>query len=456
MKEASRAYSKAYNDAYNRSLAGISPRRADREANDARWELAAVRANEYLVARDEYKEAKRLAKENLKKFGNRKVDYTFEGDTKRGGIQEVLGLSNKDADKVKKIAKIAGISLATTGGILAVSSLINNYYNDIPEIETINLDDLDIRNRISLDIAAEERANLGQAAEERANLGQALNGVNSDRNIKYPLELSDRRLFNNKANGDYVGFAARLDGFHEISSDSLKKAILERGSNQESSSDMRYKDLIKKVRVKYCSGYLDALGSRRLSCWSASNAFFMSAMTGKEFISKSFTNLVDFNDFGKLYTKAPEIFDAFGNKAENYVGKFGVRSSPRASANTARSLVENIFKNVNSSNNVSADGTRTVGFVNAAYRRMTCTHQWNFEIAYEFDGRKTLVMSDGWSGERHAIAKLLTDGTLQYFDGGFNMFAMELNQYNEDSIRFYAPSVESIDTDMMSKVILGK
>ena len=442
MKQAKREFNRAYNYAYNRNLAAYSPIKAHRIANDKRWEIAANKQVEYFAAKKAYKDAKRLAKENLKKYGNRNINATSGSNVKSGGVRRVLGLTDEEAKTAKQIAKVAGISIGTAAGILALACVINKYANN------------DDGTPLSIEEIYEKIK-----TEADNDLGGELEGINSDKlHRNQPFNL-DNKLFHNLFNDDYIGAAARKAGYKPISSDFIKDAINSKISPDN--PERYYEKLVDKVRCRYASF---GSGSRRLSCWSASNAYFMSAMTGKDFISKSFTNLVNFNDFGKLYKTSPEIFDAFGHRVNNYVGKFGRRSDTgRADAQTTKALIENIFKNVSDKNNLTADGTRTIGFVNAAYRGMTCTHEWNFEIFHGMDGVKELIMSDGYAGERFKVAKLLTDGTINYeteygglIGDGFNGFLAEMNHYNADSFRFYAPTIDSINTDMMSKVILGK
>ena len=372
--------------------------------------------------------SKNSVQKTLKKFGNRRVNYTDkEPDiiNKKDDAKSLLGLSDADSEKLQKIAKIAGISLATTAGVFAAGYAISKM--DFSE-------DLS-----SLMVESNKDQLLDATAFWNAD----------ERNETKSFKLGDD-LFENWTNGNYIGVTAALSGYDEIDSNFLKDAV----NASHSISDGSYNNLVANVRKNFVDSYGIFGGARRrLSCWSASNAYFMSAMTGRDFISKSFMNVVDFNDFGKLYKNQPQIFNALGEKASDFVGKFG-SDAPEATRGVAKSLVKNIFKNINSNNNLTPDGTRTIGFINAAYHRHTCTHQFNFEIIHGFPGSKKLVIADGWSGERYSVGR--TIGNKVIFSSGFNKLVEELETYNAASIRFYAPSVDSINFDMMAKVILGK
>lgn len=55
MKDAKREYNRAYNSWYNKSLAGFSPIKSQREADSARWNKVKTTENEYQKARNDYK-----------------------------------------------------------------------------------------------------------------------------------------------------------------------------------------------------------------------------------------------------------------------------------------------------------------------------------------------------------------------------------------------------------------
>lgn len=62
-KAAGKAYSKAYSKAYNRSIAGLSPFKKHRQANDARWDDAVKKAKASNAADKAYKDAKKAYKQ---------------------------------------------------------------------------------------------------------------------------------------------------------------------------------------------------------------------------------------------------------------------------------------------------------------------------------------------------------------------------------------------------------
>lgn len=64
VKAAKKDYNKAYNQAYNKAFAAYSPVKKHRQANDARWENAADKAQALKTAKDNYKQAKQTAKAN--------------------------------------------------------------------------------------------------------------------------------------------------------------------------------------------------------------------------------------------------------------------------------------------------------------------------------------------------------------------------------------------------------
>lgn len=65
-KTAKKEYNKSFNKAYDRAAAAYSPIKKHREANDARWEDAANKAEALRKAKGVYKKAKATAKEKAK------------------------------------------------------------------------------------------------------------------------------------------------------------------------------------------------------------------------------------------------------------------------------------------------------------------------------------------------------------------------------------------------------
>ena len=65
-RQAKRDFDRSYNKAYNRSLAGLSPVKKHRQANDARWEDAFNKAGAMKEAKKNLKQAKVSAKTKAK------------------------------------------------------------------------------------------------------------------------------------------------------------------------------------------------------------------------------------------------------------------------------------------------------------------------------------------------------------------------------------------------------
>lgn len=332
---------------------------------------------------------------------------------------KLLAMSPEDSEKLAKIAKVAGISLATTAGVMAVGYIAYKYGPDM-------------RSLIS---------------DPKAYAGFLQNGYNADAHATRALGLTEK-LFNNQYNDDAIGAIAKSRGLGFVSADQIANSIKNPVARSMAEDDLG--NLVKDITVNLRTG----ASSRRLSCWPGSNAYFMSMMTGQDYASRSFTNLVDFHDFGQLYTKAPKIFNANGKVLSDFVGRWG-KGYARANVNTTKSLVQNIFKNISAADNLTPDGSRTIGFINAAYGGTTCTHQWNFDIVHKANGVKELIMSDTWDGSRYAVASLSSSGKINYATE-FAHLVEEMGHYNARSIRFYAPKVETVNPSMMANVILGK
>lgn len=434
MKKAGREYNKAYNDWYNRSLAGLSPVKKHREANNARYNLQLEKFDAYIAAKKEYKEAKRLAKETAKRYENRKIKDPDQTGTKgRRSLQDLFGMTDAEAERAKIVAGALGVSLATIAGVYIVGNVMAGHDASAGSVFDS-----------AFDYEAYVRDLKGKINQQSE---QTLDGINSDfMHSTRPFGLDDK-LLKNRFNGDYIGSAARSHGYDEIGSDFIKNAI---SGAKDTTGERDFGQLVRDVRVNQ----IEPSATRRLSCWSASHAYFLSALTGKDFASKSFTNLLDFKDLGKLYKESPHIFDVFGHAANDFVGKWG-RTGTKCDAGTEEALFKSIFKNVSAKNNLTPDGMRTLGFITGGYRGMTCTHEWNFEILHLLDGTKSLVMADGWSGDRNPVAVMNADGSLKMLSGA-SSFLEELRHYNQESLRFYAPTLESLNPDTLAKVVLGK
>lgn len=367
--------------------------------------------------------SKNAANKVLKRSGNRKIDFDNTFVSKNtGDIRKALNLSDNGYEKAKKIAKIAGIGLATGAGLFLLGCALDG--PDGSELLSKPIEDL-----------------------SNTDVTHALSAINHDKEHASTAFDLDDGLFANPYNGDYVGEKARGAGFDEIDSDFLKASI----TDKTVVPDDFYKLLPENVR----SSYIDNDGDRRLSCWSASCAYYLSVLTGKEFTAKNFQNAVDFEKFGKLFTEPPTIYDVFGNTTKTFVGPFGEHGT-RATSDMAHTLAESILRNVNELNNLSPDGKRTVGFINAAYHGGNLPHQLNFEIAHDKrNGIETLLITDGFGGDQYTVARLLPNGKIEPAEFMY-MFESEIKAYNKESLRFYAPALDSVETETMANVVLGK
>lgn len=436
-----------------------------------------------------YKNLKKKSANNKKESTNNKKSSTNnEKERSNKEVANILGISEEQAAKIKKTCKILGISLATTAGLVAAGYLIStkmkNKSTSLDPLDAVTKDlknifrstegDLDSLTDEQWDKLNDKMDKLYQLKAEKINqwlqdsyddldteaVSEGKNAVrdiidsvnvNKSSNVTEAFKLDDKDLFI----GNVIGNEAWDHGYRTIDSGYLRYALTHKQAYPNS-----YEHLVEDMRL----GQIAFGSSRRLSCWSASQAFFLSSLTGHEFCSMSFENLVDFNDFGSLYKTKPKIFNVFGEEASDFVGKFGniKGNEGRTSRSAGVSLVQSIFENVSSSNNLTTDG-RTIGFINAGYTNLGCTHQWNFEIIRGKETHKDyrlLRMVDCYSGESYAVAtQRISDGLVEFAPGdnrGFSKLMNELNSYNEDSIRFYAPSLDSINLDNISKVVLGR
>lgn len=345
--------------------------------------------------------------------------------------KKLLNLSNEDYEKAKKIAKIAGISIGTAAGVYYLGVALGGNAGE---------------KLLSRDLNTLSQNELSQILQD---------GINRDPNHPEAFDLDDH-LFNNEYNGDYIGDKARAAGYDEIDSDYLKESILNRDASIPR-SEYGYDLLAKEVRknIKEESPNDSKSKDRRLSCWSGSIAYYLSALTGKDFASKNFQNAVDFNKFDKLYTKTPTIYDAFGNKVTTYVGSFGEHQTA-AKSELADALVHSILKNIDKSNNLTPDKSRTIGFINGGHNSFGCPHQWNFELKYGRLGGKKLYIIDGYDAYRYPVAQMTALGKIKHDPAGINRLRDNMRHYTEDSIRFYAPELNTVDTDVTSRAVIGK
>lgn len=99
-KTAKKEYNKSFNRAYNRAAAAYSPFKKHRQANDARWEDAANKADALNKAKTAYKKAKVSAKTKAKaERALAKIEKQKQKDFIKSRSKEIL----KDESVVSKM-----------------------------------------------------------------------------------------------------------------------------------------------------------------------------------------------------------------------------------------------------------------------------------------------------------------------------------------------------------------
>lgn len=375
---------------------------------------------------------------------NKNKSNTVSQDISDEELKNTYGMvKQQEREKFKKAAKILGISLATTAGVLAVAYA----YKKLDKQNLLFKSDLDISYEQALLNDGYIRTGKDYVERHMSDVNHRMlenyaRLIDSDNRV-----INDQTLFLSEINefniGNPVGELAERNGFGLLKNgkDLLNNAV------EVEDFDKLYKSCI--VDQRYSTSGFD----RRLSCWSGSHAFLTSMLTGKECCSKNYQNLVEFNDFGKLYNNKQKIVDLFGNTAHDFVGKSNTLDYGKLKREDAYSLVKTIFNNFTKPNAV--DGS-SVGMIDAAYRTMGCTHQWNFKI--NSDG--ALYMIDTWSAKSYKVATK-AGSTIKYSMSGMNTLIKELTDevhadYNRDSFRIYSPQLEDLNLDMISKFILAK
>ncbi len=360
------------------------------------------------------------------KTTNSKSLSSKESKDTRKWIDKICpGLDPRTKDQLVTAAKYTGIIAGTAAGAVAISYMLvnsgklNSFISNYTPGDTFT----------------------GQIHRE----SQGVHGINRT-GASFTYKIDELARFDGK-----VGAAAERAGLGVIKDPEQLQKLL---SNSPDDDIFSYEGLNPDRLIRFPRlALVDKTASRRLSCWSTSNAYFLTCLTGHPFGSKSYENLVDFNNFGNLYKHNIKIFDIDGGSASDFVGKFG-RGGVKANDDSASKLAMSILKNISKGANLTTDGKRTIGFINAAYRGMTCTHQWNFEIEWGTNGVKELFMADGYSGQRYSVMKQLADGSFSATEA-ISVLTSELYHYNMDSLRFYAPSLSDIDPNVMASVVLG-
>lgn len=125
-KLANKEYSRAFNKAYNRSMAAFSPSKKHRQANDDRWNDALDKATKANEARDRYKAAK-------KKYNAEAADRRDEFRDLRSEIGQSRSIGEKlvtniltgaFANRTYNSVIAAGGSKYEAAGVTAVTGLV--------------------------------------------------------------------------------------------------------------------------------------------------------------------------------------------------------------------------------------------------------------------------------------------------------------------------------------------
>jgi len=133
-KSANKEYKKAFNKASNRAFAAYSPSKKHRQANDARWEDTVNKAEKANKAQAEYKQAKKTAKEQKRRYNEQlKRDaktvrkYGYEADFELDSDGNIKFSNYKIAGRkvtekyIKNVnSKIAKQNLSAVAGTYAV------------------------------------------------------------------------------------------------------------------------------------------------------------------------------------------------------------------------------------------------------------------------------------------------------------------------------------------------
>lgn len=335
----------------------------------------------------------------------------------RSSYEELIKAAGLTDEDVKIMAAMIGVTLGTTAALYGIGYVMDNPYHVF-------------------------------ASDVNSNHSPFFYGL--DKVLKPGFASKDSKN---------IGAEALRKGYKEVTASAISEALKNR-----SDKGVDPDSLIRAVRLSV----VDPQASRRLSCWSASNAYFLGRLTGKEFACKDFQKLVDFNKFGQLYKNEISKFSIDGDLMSTFVGKPGTKRERPLGSSDALKLFDSIAKNLSGMKPNGHDGS-IVGFINGAYHSLGCTHQWNFEITKD----KVLHIADGYSGERYAVGKVLggkmvydspdilrdvitTRGDGNPIAEAIRNFTRELEHYNRESIRFYAPSVDDLNLDTLSRVVLGR
>lgn len=113
-KQSKRDFSKAFDSAYNKSIAAYSPLKKHREANTKRWENAYDKAVKLNNSKNAYKQAKNIRKEKIKstykeinKNASLKDKLIYNNATRKKAAQYVVDNDMSVKDAMSKANKVA-------------------------------------------------------------------------------------------------------------------------------------------------------------------------------------------------------------------------------------------------------------------------------------------------------------------------------------------------------------
>lgn len=134
-KDAKRAYNKSFNKAYNKAAVAYSPFKKHRQANDARWEDAANKADRLNSAKAAYKKSKKARRQlinsthtKLEKAASLGEKLTYNSATRRKAAKYIVDNNMSVAEATKKAKNVAwrnsAIAMVGAAGAITVSQLM--------------------------------------------------------------------------------------------------------------------------------------------------------------------------------------------------------------------------------------------------------------------------------------------------------------------------------------------
>lgn len=125
-KQAKKEYSKDFDKAYNKAVAGYSPFKKHREANDERWEKAANSAEKANQAKQKFKQAKSELKAEKKAYKN-EIKEEKKQEKYEQLLAEGKNLSKNAVSQFGIKASAAGLMASNHMGNKAIKGAIHDY-----------------------------------------------------------------------------------------------------------------------------------------------------------------------------------------------------------------------------------------------------------------------------------------------------------------------------------------